>query len=58
MTNADVNDGGTVRAPQELGRRQREFKAKVALAAGERLKKIGELTVERDFLAKGLGRAG
>lgn len=25
---------------------------------GELLKKIGELTVERDFLAKGLGRAG
>ena len=25
---------------------------------GELLKKIGELTVERDFLAKGLGRMG
>lgn len=25
---------------------------------GELLKKIGELTVERDFLAKGLGRLG
>jgi len=25
---------------------------------GELLKKIGELTVERDFLAKGLGRPG
>jgi transposase-like protein len=25
---------------------------------GELLKKIGELAVERDFLAKGLGRAG
>ena len=25
---------------------------------GELLKKIGELTVERDFLAKGLGRSG
>jgi transposase len=25
---------------------------------GELLKKIGELTVERDFLAKGLGRVG
>ncbi len=25
---------------------------------GELLKKIGELTVERDFLAKGLGRQG
>jgi transposase len=25
---------------------------------GELLKKIGELTVERDFLARGLGRAG
>ena len=25
---------------------------------GELLKKIGELTIERDFLAKGLGRSG
>jgi len=44
----DAESGSTERGSTERGSTERE---------AELLKKIGELTVERDFLSRGLGRS-